>query len=74
MVLFDEELVEELDRLDAWDLAEEHIVVLMLGRIAWERLDPVDLQVLSLCSGFDELSGLINLYSLKTACAHVQFI
>ena len=48
MVLFDEELVEELDRLDAWDLAQERIVVLMLGRVAWEGLDPFDVEVLTL--------------------------
>ena len=74
MVLFDEELVEEFDRLDAWDLAQERIVVLMLGRIAWEGLDPVDVEVLGLYGGSDELSGSFNFYFILLACAHMHII
>ena len=74
MVLFDEELVEELDRLDAWDLAQERIVVLMLGRVAWEGLDPVDVEVLSLDGGCDELCGSFNFYFILLACAHMHII
>lgn len=72
MVLLDEELVEEFDRLDAWDLAQERIVVLMLGRIAWEGLDPVDVEVLSLYGGCDELGGSFNFYFILLACAHMH--
>lgn len=74
MVLFDEELVEEFDRLDAWDLAQERIVVLMLGRIAWEGLDPVDVEVLGLYGGSDELSGSFNFNFILLACAHMHII
>ena len=74
MVLFDEELVEEFDRLDAWDSAQERIVVLMLACIAWEGLDPVDVEVLSLCGGCDELCGSFNFYFIQLACAHMHII
>ena len=48
MILFYKEFVDDFGRFDARDSTEQRIVILMLGDIATDCLDPLNFEVLSL--------------------------
>ena len=60
VVLFDEEFVLLTFGFDAWDFAHERIVVLVFCNVTSKSLNPLNLEVKSLCGGVHELLGFFN--------------